>query len=58
MAAAMARAQARHGGRTLPLDADTWAGLFLQVQVLHVLALLGVLVVLRRQFPAGTARTA
>jgi hypothetical protein len=58
MAAAMARAQARHGGRTLPLDAETWAGLFLQVQVVHVLALLGALLVLRRQFPAGKARPA
>jgi hypothetical protein len=50
MAAAMTRAQARHGGRTLPLDAEAWAGLLLEVQVLHLIVLLGVVAASRRYF--------
>lgn len=58
MRAAMTRAQARHGGRTLPLDAEQWAGLLLEVQVLHLVVLLVVLAVLRRYFPSRRAASA
>jgi hypothetical protein len=58
MSAAMERAQARHGGRTLPLDAEDWTQVLLAVQLLHLLVLFVVLAVFRRHFPPRRMRSA